>query len=397
MTIPKGIDYGFTITVIEKDSFLPQDLQNMDLVNSSFKLCTIGTLCDVTTGTATMTRLEDELLLNVETTDTLTQDYSVGDFIHQTTANTYYECITDVDSKKYLSNTFYFSKDLSQKYDEAGTILTRDYSAGSIVYDTVGTQWYKCIATVAAKKYLTDSNYFIEENVYNETTNEATRYYAIGDLIKQTTSGIWYKCIEASVPYDSTALTGDLLTGIKFVVIGIVESTVTSNTLNANYVINNLVFNSVSFRYYRCIAPVSYQELLTNSNNFVLLTVKTEATPEDGITNNYSVGDYAHDTIHNLLYVCLETLTATESLTSIDYFTPRLIADLTTYKDGKVKVVLDSTLTASLSHLRGDAVDGYYLKPTYQGVINIKFTDGTPERTAIIEKVYVAPTGVVCV
>lgn len=66
---------------------------------------------------------------------------------------------------------------------------------------------------------------------------------------------------------------------------------------------------------------------------------------------------------------------------------------LVPYTEGKVLVSLDSGLTSSLFSARGDAVDGYYLKPTYQGVINIKFTDTTPERTAIIDKVYVAPTG----
>jgi len=65
--------------------------------------------------------------------------------------------------------------------------------------------------------------------------------------------------------------------------------------------------------------------------------------------------------------------------------------------NGKVKILLDSTLTGSLVYERGEAVDGYYAKPTYQGVINIKFTDSTPERTAIVDKVYVVPTGVVCV
>jgi hypothetical protein len=65
--------------------------------------------------------------------------------------------------------------------------------------------------------------------------------------------------------------------------------------------------------------------------------------------------------------------------------------------NGKLTVVLNSTLTNSLTSLRGDAVDNYYLKPVYQGVINVKFTDSTPERTAIIEKIYVAPTGAVCV
>lgn len=64
--------------------------------------------------------------------------------------------------------------------------------------------------------------------------------------------------------------------------------------------------------------------------------------------------------------------------------------------NGVIKVTLDSTLTDSLDYSRGDAVDNYYLKPTYQGIITVRFTDSTPDRVAIIEKVYVAPTGVTC-
>lgn len=64
--------------------------------------------------------------------------------------------------------------------------------------------------------------------------------------------------------------------------------------------------------------------------------------------------------------------------------------------NGKLKVVLDSTLTSSLSTNRGDAVDNYYLKPVYQGFIKIVFTDSTPIRTAIIDKIYVISTGETC-
>jgi hypothetical protein len=65
--------------------------------------------------------------------------------------------------------------------------------------------------------------------------------------------------------------------------------------------------------------------------------------------------------------------------------------------NGKLKITLSNTLTETLDVIRGEAVDNYYLKPVYQGLINVKFTDVTPERTAIIEKVYVAPTGAACV
>lgn len=65
--------------------------------------------------------------------------------------------------------------------------------------------------------------------------------------------------------------------------------------------------------------------------------------------------------------------------------------------NGRLKIVLDSNMTSALSVLRGDAVDNYYLKPVYQGIIHVEFTDTTPTRTAIIEKVYVAPIGGLCV
>lgn len=62
--------------------------------------------------------------------------------------------------------------------------------------------------------------------------------------------------------------------------------------------------------------------------------------------------------------------------------------------DGIVKFTLDSTYTNSLEVARGEKVDGYYLKPGYQGVITITFDDTTIEdRVTTIEKVYVVPAG----
>ena len=52
-----------------------------------------------------------------------------------------------------------------------------------------------------------------------------------------------------------------------------------------------------------------------------------------------------------------------------------------------------ATGTSGMAVLRGDAVDGLYLKPTYQGIIQVEFTD-RPAVTSIIDKVYVLPTGV---
>lgn len=487
MTIPKGIDYGFTITVVEKDSFLPQDLQNMDLVNSSFKLCTLSGLCDVTTGTATLTRLADEATIYEETTDTLTMDYNVGDFINQTTSGLYYECITDTAAKKYLTDVDYFAKSLVPRYEETSAVTTRDYSVGTIIEETAGGIWYKCLQNTDAEKLLTDSAYFALPNAYSEISATITDDYIVNNLVENSTTGQWYRCIEnaevvsltntyyftVTTPYQessttttadydvnnyikdtgtgtwyrciSPSTTGALLTNLTYFevvtlnvetnnitasaytlhdliynstydtyyrCVAAVEAsplltdveyftpftlnTETSNTITSDYTVSDIVYNSTTNYYFRCTTAVTAQELLTNTNNFEVITVKDEVDSDNGIVNDYTVGEYAYAPTYDTLYVCIQTLTASELLTDTDNFTQITLEDITTYLDGKIKVVLDATMTDSLEYSRGDAVDGYYLKPTYQGVINIKFTDDTPERTAIIEKVYVAPTGVVC-
>ena len=42
---------------------------------------------------------------------------------------------------------------------------------------------------------------------------------------------------------------------------------------------------------------------------------------------------------------------------------------------------------------RATKADGYYLKPTYQGVIIVTFSDGTPTISTILDKIYVISTG----
>lgn len=487
MTIPKGIDYGFTITVVEKDSFLPQDLENMDLVNSSFKLCTLDTLCDVTVGTATLTRLADGVDIYDEATNAITRDYDIGEFVHQTTSDLYYKCNTDVKAYKYVTDTNYFIRDLSAVYEEAGTTLTRNYVAGNIINDTVGGIWYNCLSNTNATKSLLETQYFTRTSAYSEATASISLNYSINDIVKNNTSGLWYRCIadakainltntyyfEVVTPYTETSTTttvaytvndyiyestggiwyrcianstiGELLTNITYfqavtlnteanatttsayVVYDLIYNqlqnsyyrcifavdasplltntayftaftlnTETTNTITSDYVLNDIIYNSTSNTYFRCILAATATELLTNTANFDVITVNIEATPENGISVDYTLGDYAYDTSRNYMYKAITSFTANELLTDTDYFTSVLLSNTVTYLDGRIKVDLDATLTGSLTYSRGESVDGYYLKPTYQGVINIKFTDGTPERTAIIEKVYVAPTGVVC-
>lgn len=62
-----------------------------------------------------------------------------------------------------------------------------------------------------------------------------------------------------------------------------------------------------------------------------------------------------------------------------------------TYKSGRIKVTIPDTLTTQMSFERGEKVDGYYLKPTYEAIITIGFSDSTPTRTVILQDIYVIP------
>ena len=60
-----------------------------------------------------------------------------------------------------------------------------------------------------------------------------------------------------------------------------------------------------------------------------------------------------------------------------------------TYLNGVIGVTVPNTVTELMEMERGDKVDGYYLKPTYQMIIDLVFTDDTPSRVAVLDKVYV--------
>ncbi len=61
------------------------------------------------------------------------------------------------------------------------------------------------------------------------------------------------------------------------------------------------------------------------------------------------------------------------------------------YTDGVISVTVPSSITNLMVVNRGEEVDGYYLKPTYQMIIELIFTDSTPDRVVVLDKVYVIP------
>lgn len=70
------------------------------------------------------------------------------------------------------------------------------------------------------------------------------------------------------------------------------------------------------------------------------------------------------------------------------------VLDQDTYLQGLVSVTIPDTVTGTLAYERGDKVDGYYVKPMYQGVITVKFTDSTSDIVAVVPDICVVPTGV---
>ena len=61
------------------------------------------------------------------------------------------------------------------------------------------------------------------------------------------------------------------------------------------------------------------------------------------------------------------------------------------YANGVITVTIPATITSLMTVNRGEEVDGYYLKPTYQMIVELVFTDSTPDRVVVLDKVYVVP------
>lgn len=68
--------------------------------------------------------------------------------------------------------------------------------------------------------------------------------------------------------------------------------------------------------------------------------------------------------------------------------------DPDSYLNGRLAVTIPSTVTSILEYERGPKVDGYYVKPTYQGVVTVKFTDGTSDIVAVLQDICVIPVGI---
>ena len=90
-------------------------------------------------------------------------------------------------------------------------------------------------------------------------------------------------------------------------------------------------------------------------------------------------------------YDAASTFSLVDSATTIPIKSGTATMQVTDAVNGKITVLLDANMTKALTYSRGEGVDGYYAKPVYYGILNIKFNDGNSERTAIVPNIRVAP------
>ena len=555
MVIPKNSDYNFTITVIEKDSFLPQDLTNMDINNSSFKLVKLDTLCDVTTGTTTISKSVDNALHPIIDYTQALEPYAEYINVLDTTAHNEWVGLTWEDTD--TSTVYIYSKDntttenfynyswvLIDNYDyNQGIKPVADYSGveENSAYEVyVNKLWkdsddsivYKYIKTFEGTVDYYNYNWELNTYDYNQSTMPYSEYTGVsdnamhntvvgktwkdtslvpeqfytyswtlitydyylpfmpfperlgssdsllsnsvvgktwkntstGDTYTYTKSGTepydyqWilntYDYTQAGEPYPEAANVlddannnlwiditwSDTSSGLEYIYTKVATSVqnVSDNTVytytksgtdpyNYEWVANSWDFSQTTMPYPEYIrvvdsadnnswVDVTWQNTdtgleytytkLDNSTvstyNYVWTTetyAYSQATMPvdeysdvvDTIAYNAEVGNTWKDTDDGLEYIYTKEVSDADPNEYYNY-----TWSTAEYTQGRINIKLDSTLTNSLAILRGDAVDNYYLKPTYQGVINIKFTDTTPERTAIVDKIYVVPTGEVC-
>lgn len=87
--------------------------------------------------------------------------------------------------------------------------------------------------------------------------------------------------------------------------------------------------------------------------------------------------------------------TATIEFTQLELMCSVFVESMTVSDalNGELRCTLLAADTNLLTVLRGPEVDGFYPKPSHQGLITVTFSDATPTVFTQIPKVYVIPTG----
>ena len=97
--IPRGKEFVFRVKIYDADSFLPQDLTNIDLANTSI---TLQKLSDLSAAVGTVTFVVDGdpldgwLLVTIPDTMTALLDYERGDKVDGYYSKPMYQAVIDI-------------------------------------------------------------------------------------------------------------------------------------------------------------------------------------------------------------------------------------------------------------------------------------------------------------
>lgn len=137
--------------------------------------------------------------------------------------------------------------------------------------------------------------------------------------------------------------------------------------------------SSIQFRSYvdeACVTQNAGEitmEKVADDNSAITVATYADLPEVGSLTAVYTVTDTSTDYLWN----------------GTDY---EVTTAVSTYRNGYIKVVVSEDYTARMVPRRGDIVDGLYLKPAYEVVFTIAFTD--PEintRTVLVDNIYVVP------
>ena len=433
--IPKNKDFAFTVSVIAKDSFLPQDLTALD--TSAFKVfSTIDATCvcecpltvpideELTPMIPAVLPAEQEVLVTVAVVGDNSTTYSI------VVDGTYYSFVSEALSEQKDIITFTTASDTTYSFNVNATPVTYTTNvvatqSDRIEYVYADSTTYAVIINGAVASFDTLVGDTIT-TIRDGLVTAINASFSMNGAVTATVDGN-YVVVTADVPgaEGSYTITTDSNTAIVPLVtaIGVVPTTSEIqagliSSCNTNPLINGTV-TAASYSAGISITAVvgglagAYAIDTPVSTTIIPSTVAGNTTATEiaaGLTEAMAVSIVAAtDNLDGTLtLVGPASYEAVSVVTSSNMFTTALIeasegkdmipAVTTDYAlNGKLEGILVAAETDKLDVTRGPIEDNYYLKSIYQATVDVTFTDSTLPINVLIDRVLVSPTGTVCV
>lgn len=385
--IPKGVDYNFTIKVMEDDSFLPQNLDGFEPLESKLQIIDAET-GDATGIEADLTKITedtiDEVPLIEEVTTLSILEVQEAKYAITINGSEYSVDYSGVNYTITPTNTATLADDIVASFVLSGdNVYDISVISASNMYQVVGNT-ITLIADNIPENFTIAFNYgeqiAIDPAIITPVTNVPADTSAIATALAAI--------ITSGSPLNITAVATTNQVAITEITGAVATITYTSNLVSSGYQEGTEFVAAGTSTYY-------------NDNGFLKGTILGSETDDVTIDSFVLASitealDTNRTTITNVVVYNLTTdttLTITTDYTIIGGVVT-LLGNLVNIGD-TIEISYETTDTViGLAVDRGDKVDGYPLKALYQGVVTVNFSDGTPTKTALIDEVYVTHAGV---